>query len=209
MKGFFITGTDTGVGKTTFAFRLIADLQEHGHSVSAFKPVACGGIETPEGFYNEDVLAMQAQLTTPMTHDQINPIFFEQPIAPSIAALEAGVTVTVEALKQAYLKLQGDYVVVEGAGGWAVPLNEKESMADVAVAIGLPVILVVAIKLGCLNHALLTAKSIQDSGLEFAGWIANVMDEGMNRRDENIAALSERLGEPRKVMRGVFAEPSE
>lgn len=197
-RGLFVTGTDTGVGKSRVAVGLIERLRAEGFRVAGYKPVAAGCELTVDGPRNEDALALQAAASVELPYDWVNPYAFEPPIAPHIAAAEAGVEVTVEALVGHYRRLseRAERVVVEGAGGWLVPLNGRESLADLAVALELPVVLVVAIRLGCLNHALLSVESIRAHGLPLHGWVANLIEGEAPRHRDNIAALTERLDAP-------------
>ena len=201
-NGFFITGTDTHVGKTFFACRLLKKLAQEGHKTVAIKPVASGCIETSEGLCNDDAMLLRQQTTEQLSYTDINPFAFLPPIAPSIAAEEIGCELNIKNIVvacQPVLQEAADYVIIEGAGGWQVPLNDTETMADLAVAFGYPVILVVAIRLGCINHALLSFESIQRSGLKFAGWVANVMDLTVPYADEIIATLQKYIGSPLKL----------
>ena len=200
VKGWFVTGTDTGVGKTTIACALVRALRARAVRVAVAKPVASGAKRTAQGLRNDDALelAAAANLAVTATHDyqRINPFCFEPPIAPHIAAAEAGVTIDVAALA-ARIRAnasENDWLVVEGAGGWRVPLDATRDFSDLAIALDLPVVLVVGLRLGCINHALLSAESIAASGLKLTGWIANGIDPAMARATENIATLTARLG---------------
>lgn len=175
MKGFFVTGTDTGVGKTWCATGLLAALQAQGLSTIAMKPVAAGCESTAPGLCNEDALLLMQAMTESASYDEINPYAFAPAMAPHLAAHAADVEIDIASLQQQakVLSARADRIVVEGAGGWLVPLSLTTTMADLAVTLNLPVILVVGIRLGCINHALLTADSIRTSGLPLAGWIAN------------------------------------
>ncbi|MFN3750031.1 MAG: dethiobiotin synthase [Thiobacillus sp.] len=188
VRGYFVTGTDTGVGKTRVAVALIHALRAQGLRVAAMKPVAAG--HAP-GALNEDVAALIAASNVPADLCDVNPYAFEPAIAPHIAAAQAGVCVDLDVIRaaQARLAARADAVVVEGAGGWRVPLNEHQDMADLAQALGLPVVLVVGLRLGCLSHALLTAESVARRSLAWGGWVGNAIDPAMVCRDENIAAL--------------------
>jgi len=193
----FITGTDTGVGKTVFACALLRAYSERGLRAVGMKPVAAG-IASGEPC-NADVAALAAagNVTAPLALR--NPYAFAPAIAPHLAAAEQGVTIELERLGEAYaaLSARADRIVVEGAGGVFVPLDARHDMLDVAAALALPVLLVVAVRLGCLNHALLSAHAIRARGLAFAGWTANLMDPTLPRLEANLAALDERLPAPR------------
>ena len=196
--GCFVTGTDTGVGKTLVSAALLHTLARHHRRVVGMKPVAAGLIEHAGQWVSEDVLALRAAstLTVPAALD--NPVALPDPLAPHIAAERAGRSVTVAGLLSAHRELQAmaDVVVVEGAGGWRVPINDHETLADLSVALALPVVLVVGLRLGCLNHALLSAEAIRADGLKLAGWVANAIDPDMPCRDENVHALCQRLPAP-------------
>lgn len=198
MTGLFVTGTDTGIGKTRVALGLMAALQRQGHRVAAMKPVAAGCEATAEGLRNADALALQAQSSVPLPYTRLNPFALREPIAPHLAAREAGVQLQLATLRRAYREIarQADRVVVEGAGGWLVPLDARHTLADLAAALGLPVVLVVGMRLGCLNHALLTAESILGHGLCLAGWVANEILADNPRGAQNVQALVERLDAP-------------
>lgn len=197
-RGFFVTGTDTGIGKTSVSLGLMQLLQSQGHVVTGMKPVASGCQATPAGLVNEDALKLQAQASFSVPYQQVNPYAFERPIAPHLAAREQGVNIELPVIEEALdaLTQSADRVVVEGVGGWLVPINQGQTMADVALAISLPVVLVVGVRLGCINHALLTAAAIDKAGVAFAGWIANRLDPDCEAADENVAALRERLAAP-------------
>jgi dethiobiotin synthetase len=195
VRGLFVTGTDTGVGKTRVAVALIHALRAQGLRVAAMKPVAAG--HAP-GELNEDVAALMQAANVAADVRDVNPYAFAPAIAPHIAAQQAGVRIELEMITSAFARLAAtaDVVVVEGAGGWRVPLNEHEDMADLAQALGQPVVLVVGLRLGCLNHALLTAESITQRTLKWAGWVGNQVDPTMACQDENMAALRARLPDP-------------
>jgi dethiobiotin synthetase len=198
VKGYFVTGTDTEVGKTWCTAGLMAKLQQQGHSVVGMKPVASGCRETAEGLRNEDALLLQQQASSQLDYALINPYSFSPAIAPHVAAEQAGQKIKLGKILEHYLLLkeQADYVVVEGVGGWLVPLNDEESVADLAVALKLPVILVVGLRLGCINHALLTAESIRASGCVLAGWIANTIDPKMDEVQRSIDTIAQRIDAP-------------
>jgi dethiobiotin synthetase len=201
---FFLTGTDTGVGKTIVAAGLLRAAVAAGHRAAGLKPVAAGGEFAGGRWVHDDVEALRAAGNVALPPEVVNPVALREAIAPHLGAAHEGrrlaVADLVAALRPA-LQPAGagavDWLVVEGAGGWLVPLNETETLADLCRALGLPVILVVGLRLGCLNHALLTAESIRVAGLRLAGWVANAVDPAMACRDENIATLDARLGAPR------------
>ena len=196
---YFITGTDTDVGKTTVAAGLLFAAREAGLTTAAGKPVASGCEQTPKGLRNADALALMAECSLPLTYNEVNPVAFEPAIAPHIAAREVGVTLTVESLlppMQAILAKQAQFTLIEGAGGWRVPLSGQDSLSGLAQALDLPVILIVGVRLGCISHALLTAEAIARDGLELAGWVANIIGPKTSRLEENLATLAERLPAP-------------
>jgi dethiobiotin synthetase len=197
-RGIFVTGTDTGVGKTWVSVGLMAALQRQGLRVLGMKPVAAGCEETADGLRNEDAQLLQQQGSLPMDYAVINPYAFEPPVAPHLAAAQAGVHIDLERIARYYQTLAGaaDAVVVEGAGGWLVPLNERDSMADLATRLDLEVILVVGMRLGCINHALLTAEAIRTRGCRLTGWIANTLDLHMNKLPQNILSIQQRIEAP-------------
>lgn len=198
MRGFFITGTDTDVGKTWFTAGLLHAFNEQGLRTIAMKPVA-SGCKTIDGqLRNSDAECLMQHMSVQADYQQVNPYSFTPAIAPHIAASQAGQYIDLENIKQTAGRLakSAEVILVEGVGGWLVPLNDTQTVADLAVTLQLPVIMVVAIRLGCLNHALLTAQSIQASGLPLAGWVANMCDVTDPVAQENIAALQQRLGSP-------------
>jgi len=194
-RGVFVTGTDTGVGKTRVAVALVHALRARGLRVAAMKPVSAG---SAAGELNEDVVALLQAANVAADVRDVNPYAFAPAIAPHLAAQQAGVRIELDSIAAAYARLaaKADVVVVEGAGGWRVPLNEREDMADLAQRLGLPVVLVVGLRLGCLNHALLTAESIANRRLPWAGWVGNHIDPAMVMAAENVAALHARLPGP-------------
>lgn len=194
-RGFFITGTDTDVGKTTVALGIMAALQKKGLRVAAMKPVSAGCEDTNDGLRNEDARRLMAQASLALPYELVNPYAFAPPIAPHIAAQQAGVQMQIAPLLEAYRQIarQVDIVIVEGAGGWLVPFNQQLTMADLALALQLPVINVVGIRLGCLNHAQLTTNSIQTSGLQQTAWVANRLAPDMPQADDNIHYLRRHL----------------
>ena len=197
-RGYFITGTDTGVGKTLIACALLHAYARQGKRVIGMKPVAAGATPGAEGWLNDDVAMLRAASNVKAPSQFVNPYCFEPPIAPHLAAEQAGVTIELARIGHAYAELaaMADIVVVEGAGGFCVPLNRGDDSADLAAYLDLPIILVVGVRLGCLNHALLTAQAIRARRLRLAGWVANRIDPAMRVADDNIMALAERLAAP-------------
>ena len=197
-RGFFVTGTDTGVGKTLIACALLHAFARAGWRVVGMKPVAAGAACSDEGLLNDDVAQLRAAGSVQAALRLVNPYCFEPAIAPHIAAAQAGVTIDIAHITQACARLaaMADTVIVEGAGGFCVPLNRTQDTADLAQHLGLPVILVVGMRLGCMSHALLTAQAIRARGLRLAGWVANRIDPAMQVAGENVLALAERLSSP-------------
>ncbi|NBC47669.1 MAG: dethiobiotin synthase [Gammaproteobacteria bacterium] len=197
-RGLFITGTDTEVGKTEITLGLMAALQAIGRSVLGMKPVAAGCEKTAEGLRNDDAERIRAQASRSLAYATVNPYAFAEPIAPHIAAERAGVSIELEPIRDAYRSMaaETDWVLVEGAGGWRVPLGPSLTLADLPKALDLPVVLVVGLRLGCLNHALLSAESIIGSGLTLAGWVASRVDPQMAAAEANLSTLRERLPAP-------------
>jgi dethiobiotin synthetase len=194
----FITGTDTGVGKTLVSTGLLHALARHHARVVGMKPVAAG-TELIHGVHaNEDVLALRAAATLAVPPELDNPVLLPDPVSPHIAAARAGVKIDIAHLVACHRALTAlaDAVVVEGAGGFQVPLSASETGADLAQALGLPVVLVVGLRLGCLNHTLLTADAIRARGLMLAGWVANHIDASMLAQEDNIAFLQQKLAAP-------------
>lgn len=196
--GYFITGTDTGVGKTVVGLGLMRALKERGRRVAAIKPVASGCRERDGVLCNDDALRLQAEGSVGLPYSTVNPYAFASPIAPHLAAAEAGVWISIARIVEEFrgVAAQVETVIVEGVGGWRVPLDERETVADLAAALGLPVILVVAVRLGCLNHALLTVEGIHHSGVALAGWVANRLEPACTRAEANIDTLRRRIPAP-------------
>jgi dethiobiotin synthetase len=211
--GYFVTGTDTEVGKTLISSALLLHLRKRHARVVGMKPVAAGTVVTAEGEDNEDARALRACGSVRVPRELDNPYCLPLPLSPHLAARAAGVRIELPLLVDRYRQLaaQADAVVVEGAGGFLVPLNEHETGADLAQALGLPVLLVVGLRLGCLNHALLTAEAIAARGLTLAGWVANRIDPQMSSQEDNIEFLRLRLGAPMwaDVPRMVQPDPSQ
>lgn len=198
MSGLFITGTDTDAGKTVVALGIMVALQRRGLRVLGMKPVATGCIKTAEGWRNADALALRAQGSVLQPYEWVNPYAFVPPIAPHLAAAAVGVRIEPEPICAAYaaLRARADAVIVEGAGGWRVPLGPAWDLSDLPKLLDLPVVLTVGVRLGCLNHARLSAESICASGAAWGGWIATQRDPLMPYREENLDALRELLPGP-------------
>lgn len=194
-SGIFITGTDTGVGKTYAACLLVESLKKQGLRVAVMKPVAAG---VDQDGMNEDVRLLMGISNVEAPVELVNPYCFEPAVAPHIAAEEVGVRIQMDVISEAYHRLaeNSDVVVVEGAGGFLVPLDGEIAMDQIPTTLGLPVILVVGLRLGCLNHALLTVEAIRNRKLELMGWIANRIDSGMAQQEKNLDTLRSTLCSP-------------
>jgi len=198
-QSYFIIGTDTNVGKTYVASALVRHFAKAGYQTIGMKPIASGCEQTPDGdLLNDDVLALSTASNVVAPLDMTNPYRFSPAIAPHIAAEQAGESIDCEKIKQAYHELTqlAEVVVVEGAGGFLVPLNRQETLADLAVTLNIPIILVVGMRLGCINHALLTVEAIKSRGLTLVGWVANQVDAEMPVFEENLASLQQRIAAP-------------
>ena len=198
ISSVYITGTDTGIGKTVASTALLHALQTRGLRAVGMKPVASGCERIDGAWRNADALALQAASEPRPAYADLNPYALPQPLAPELAARQAGTTVELEPLRAAYLRLalQSDAVVVEGVGGWAAPLSATLDQADLVRALALPVVMVVGLRLGCLNHAYLTARAISADGCQLAGWIAATIDPDMAEADANFELLRARLPAP-------------
>lgn len=197
-RTYFITGTDTSVGKTHIAAGLLYAAAAQGLTTAALKPVASGCQLTAEGLRNEDALLLQSVMTESLEYAQINPIALAPAIAPHLAAQQIRKVLSVDRL-MGFCRGVGqaaELVLIEGAGGWRVPINPSETLADLAKALNKPVIVVVAIRLGCINHALLTCEAILRDGLPLAGWVANIIEPEMPVLAENIQSLVARIPAP-------------
>lgn len=198
-KHFFVTGTDTDAGKTYVTVGLLNAAKRAGVKSLGLKPIAAGAVSIEGKLRNDDALLIQAASSVTLPYEQVNPVVLEAAVAPHIAAIQEGRLVTASRL-EGYIKgallMPHELALVEGAGGWRVPLNDREMLSDVAKSLGFPVILVVNMKLGCLNHAVLTAEAIARDGLILAGWVANTGPEKMPFFEENVATLSAMLPAP-------------
>lgn len=197
---YFIAGTDTEVGKTKVTESLLLTAQSLGKSTLGLKPLAAGADELDGKWSNEDARALMAASSIKLPYESVNPVLLKEPMAPHIAADRENKRLSTQNLvgfcRGTMMTAKADVTLIEGAGGWKVPLNYQETLADVAKALQLDVILVVGMKLGCLNHALLTAEAIERDGLKLRGWIANRMTEDMNGLEENIQTLQRLIRAP-------------
>lgn len=197
-QAYFVTGTDTGAGKTTIASALVRYFVNAGFKTVGMKPIASGCEKIDDLDINEDVTALMQASNVAAPLDQINPYRFTPAIAPHIAAMQAGTMIDIDVIFEAYqaLSTMAEVVVIEGAGGFLVPLNATQTLADLAVKLNVPIILVVGMRLGCINHALLTVEAIQSRGLKLAGWIANQVDPEMAMFEANLESLQQRINAP-------------
>jgi dethiobiotin synthetase len=205
-QSLFVAGTDTAVGKTFIATHLLRAWVAAGYRAAGMKPVAAGADATPEGLRNEDALALLAAGNVPMRYGRCNPVCLPRATSPHLAASEAGIDIHIDSILAEYRLIvpESDVIAVEGAGGWLAPINHAgATMADVARALDLPVLLVVGIRLGALNHALLTAEAIGRSGLNLAGWVANPMDPAFTDEAAYAGSLERLLSAPRVVIPGM------
>ena len=204
--GYFITGTDTGVGKTVVACALLRAFGAQGLRAVGMKPVAAGAEPAEGELKNADVEALLAAANIAAPRELVNPYCLVRPIAPHLAAAQAGTAIDLDRIEHCFsaLAARADVVIVEGVGGFKVPLGPRVDSGDLAVRLALPVVLVVGLRLGCLNHALLTVEAIVARGLALAGWVANHIDSGMEAVEQNVEALQERLPAP-LVARIAFA----
>ncbi|MEP7313665.1 MAG: dethiobiotin synthase [Pseudomonadota bacterium] len=203
----FVAGTDTGIGKTHVAVALLRSLAAVGRRVAAMKPVAAGATLCADGLRNDDALALAAAASITLPYELVNPICLPLAASPHLAARAANRPIDIATLVLAYARIakQADIVVVEGAGGWLAPISATETMADLARALQLPVLLVVGVRLGCINHSLLTADAIRRGGLELAGWVANPIDLHFATARDSVDAIAERLpGITRYILPGSF-----
>lgn len=194
----FITGTDTGVGKTHVSVSLVKALVKHGLRTGVMKPIASGSALTSNGLRNEDAVALMAASNIHVPYAAVNPYCFAPPISPHIAAEEAKIEVDLGLIKDRFdaIASNADLTVVEGAGGWYAPINRAQSMADLCRSLQIPAVLVVGVRLGCLNHAQLSKEAIEAQGVPLAGWVANCIDPHLERAADNLATLERILGMP-------------
>ncbi|MEG3753518.1 dethiobiotin synthase [Psychromonas arctica] len=196
---YFIAGTDTDVGKTVCTRALLQAAKQQNKTTIGYKPISAGCELTELGLRNQDALILQANSSVNLPYNDVNPIAFQQPVAPHIAAIENGTFIDINIVNNGLQHLQNmnvDLVFVEGAGGWHLPIDNQFLLSDWVIEKQLPVILIVGLKLGCLNHALLTAKAIEQSGLVIAGWIANHLQPDMPYVVDNIETLKTMINAP-------------
>ena len=198
MTNFFITGTDTGVGKTWFTVALMAALKRRGLNVMGMKPIATGAEKIKDRLVNEDAKLIMQNCSQTVSYDLINPFVFELPSAPHVAAKHEGVVIDLDQIIKNYhlLKSMCDVLVVEGVGGWRVPVINERSLSDLVSKLDLSVILVVGMRLGCINHAILTAEAINADGLNLCGWVSNHLDRVYSDSEETIKTLKKQLDCP-------------
>lgn len=198
-RTIFISGTDTDAGKTFVSCGILEAAKLVGFSTAAVKPLAAGGVDLGEGLRNDDALALQQQCSLALSYDQVNPVCFKLPIAPHLAAKQEGRKINATQLSgfcRGVMMKRAGITVIEGAGGWKVPINKREFFADMLRELKVPVILVVAMRLGCINHALLSANAIRSDGIRLAGWIANQVEPEMDAYQDNVETLSELMPAP-------------
>jgi dethiobiotin synthetase len=197
-QGYFITGTDTNIGKSTVTASLLYGATKRGLQVAGMKPVATGCMESNDGLRNEDAELMMQYSNVDLAYELVNPYAFEPPVSPHLAAKRQNEEIQISTIMDAYHKIceQSDWIIVEGVGGWMVPINETEFVEDIAKAMQLPLLFVIGTRLGCINHSLLAMERIQASGLTVAGWIANIMDRNINFLPEVIDTLRLRIDAP-------------
>lgn len=197
-QGYFITGTDTHIGKSIVSASMLHGIANRGLSVAGMKPIATGCLESENGLRNEDAELMMQYSNVDLPYDLVNPYAYEPPVSPHLAARRENEEISIDKIVESYQAIseQADWVIVEGVGGWMVPINENELVEDLAKALNLPLIFVVGTRLGCINHALLTLDRIRTSGLPVAGWVANIMDRNINFLPEVIDTLRLRIDAP-------------
>ena len=199
MKKYFVTGTDTGIGKTTVSCALLAAAKAKGLRTLAVKPLAAGCEATPQGLRNDDALALMQVMTEPLVYEEVNPVALAEPLSPHLAARAANRRLSIQQIggfTRGALMRRVDLALVEGAGGWRVPVNEREMLSALPRDLGLPVILVVGLRLGCLNHAILTTESILRDGVKLAAWVGNVVEPDMAALEGNVETLRSLLPAP-------------
>ena len=197
-KGVFITGTDTGIGKTYVTLSLMEAFKEQGYKVAGMKPIASGAARKHEQLKNEDAESILQCCSESTAYELINPAVYELPVSPHIAARQTGHEINLSEIENSYKQLasKNEVVIVEGVGGWRVPISEEQNMVDLVRLLGLPVIMVVGLKLGCLNHAILTAETIKTDGLNMVGWISNRVEEDYIFPEESLKTLKNTLESP-------------
>lgn len=198
MSGLFITGTDTGIGKTWVSCGILVALARLGVPAAAMKPVASGCERTDAGLRNSDALSLQAHMNVAADYQTVNPFAYAPPLSPDIAARRAGRAIELETIIRCHAELaaRSECVIVEGVGGWRVPLGRGLELSDVARALGHPLLLVVGVRLGCINHARLTVESLTGSGLAMVGWVANQVDPQFDAFADTVDTLARLLSQP-------------
>lgn len=198
LQSCFITGTDTGIGKTRFTLELMRYGKQQGLNVAGMKPVACGSVMTDHGYRNEDAQAILKECSKPQRYEDVNPYAFIDPVAPLIATKRENRNISMETIIRAYDRLRStaEVIVIEGIGGWKIHLDEEIMLSDLVARLQLPVILVVGLRLGCLNHALLTVECIRRDGLTLRGWVANSVEPDFTDSEDNIDLLQRTITAP-------------
>ena len=198
-KTYFITGTDTGIGKTTAACAILAKAKTQNLTTLALKPIAAGCEQTAEGWRNDDALALMAHMTEPLSYDEVNPIALPAALSPHLAAAKAGRRLTINQITgfcRGALSRRVDLALIEGAGGWRVPVSDRELFSELPKQLRIPVILVVGLRLGCINHAILTAEAVARDGLRIAAWVGNTLEPEPELLAGNIDTLKRMLPYP-------------
>ncbi len=208
-RAFFVTGTDTEIGKTFVCKGMLQALNDKGYKTAGYKPIAAGCDNTPDGLRNEDALTLQTHSSVELSYDEVNPIAFEAPVAPHLALKSTRTNddvhyIPIDKIREGFIHLlqkEANVIVIEGAGGWRLPLGgsylgNPRYLSEFVIERNLSVILVVGLRLGCLNHAVLTAEAIRNDGLKIAGWVANQVDPDMSLIDENIESLQQLIDAP-------------
>ncbi len=195
-RRLLVTGTDTGCGKTWFTLALARRLAAAGARVACFKPVASGAVRTAGGWQNADAQALQQAATVKLAYQRVNPLVFEPAIAPHLAAARAGVTIDLERLADGIASVAADWHLIEGVGGWMVPLGERAMLCDLVRRLDAGVVLVVGMRLGCINHALMSVRAIRADDCRLLGWVANWLDPEFQAAEENLHTLVARIDAP-------------
>lgn len=219
-KAFFITGTDTNAGKTEISLALMESFKRRAYQVAGMKPIACGGLTTEQGLQNEDAIRIRDAVspefwnrsgceTLQAQYAAVNPYMFKRPVAPHIAAEQENIEINISSIQAKFQKIKNnaDVTIVEGVGGWQVPISRQQTMQDLVRELQIPVIMTVGLKLGAINHSLLTYQAIQNAGLNCCAWVATVLDPDMLCLDKNILALTEKFTCPCLAVIPHFSAP--